>query len=105
METLNLADKVLIYLLESYKRNNNSSNASFSAVTKNFSEYEESQLINAVTKLKTDGFIEIMYYNSKPGAIFVMLSALRQINEDAFADKGYNSYSEIMCIILPSKQR
>ena len=104
MEILNLTDKVLIYLLESYKRNNNSSNASFSAVAKNFYEYEESQLINAVTKLKTDRFIEIMYYNSKPGAIFVMLSALRQIKEDTFIQKGYNSYSDIMDIILPYKK-
>jgi len=41
MESLTLADKVLIYLLKSYKSNNNSSNASFSAVTKNFCEYVE----------------------------------------------------------------
>ncbi|MEX1377209.1 MAG: hypothetical protein AB1Z23_07010 [Eubacteriales bacterium] len=105
MKTLNLTDKVLIYLLENYKRNNNSSNASFAAVASNFSKHEESQLIDAVTKLKTDGFIEIMYYDSKPGSIFVMLSALRQTKEDAFAEKGYNSYSEIMNIILPSKKK
>ena len=105
MEKMNLTDKVLIFLLESYKRNINSSNAAFSTVAKNFYEHEESQLINVVTKLKADGFIEIMYYNSKPVAIFVMLSALRQTSEDTFAKKGYNSYSEIMGIILPSKQR
>jgi len=105
METLNLADKVLIYLLESYKKNSSSSNSAFAAVTKNFSENEESQLIEAVNKLKADGFVEVMYYNSNPGSIFVKLSALRQIGESAFADKGYNSYNQIMNIILPSKKR
>lgn len=105
METLNLADKVLIYLLESYKKNSNSSNAAFTAVTKNFSENEESELIEAVNKLKTDGFIEVMYYNSNPGSIFVKLSSLRQIGEGAFIDKGYNSFKQIMDVILPSKKR
>lgn len=105
MQTLELVDKLLIYLLKSYKDNNNTSNVSFADVTKKFTDYEESQLIEAVTKLKIDGFLEVMYYNSKPGSIFVKLSALRQMNENVFKSKGYTIYKEIMDIIIPPKRR
>ena len=105
MQALKLVDKLLIYLLKSYKENNNTSNLSFVDISKKFTDYEEVQLIEAITKLKTDRFIEVMYYNSKPGSIFVKLSAFSQMNENVFNSKGYTIYKEIMDIVVPPKRR
>lgn len=105
MKTLRLTEKILLYLLKSYIDNNNSSNARFTDITKNFPDYKEIEMIDAVSKLKDDGFLEIMYYNSKPGSIFVKVSKLREISELSFTSKGYDIYSSVMDMIKPHKKR
>ena len=105
MQEYQLIDKVLVYLVKCYKDSNNISNTSFKDVAANFTDIEESELITSINKLKSDGFLELMYYDSKTFTIYVNDSVIIQMDEDEFNSKGYYSYNEIADIIMPKKRR
>ena len=99
IKSVKIADQILLMMVKEHK-NSGKESYHFNEFTSLLPGIEQRQLINAIHLLKEDGFVKILHADDIPYLTFLLIDAIRQVEEDTLLRKGYLLVKEV-CSLIP----
>lgn len=98
MKLINLSEKILKYMVESYAANG-ADFFSFDAIKKIFTGYSDDYLSKAIYILQDDGFVFVYDADNIAYSTQLLPNGIRQCQDNTILKKGYSLLKEIRSLL------
>jgi len=98
LKTIKLADKLLLHLVKELKASNRQV-FDFDSIQSAFPDQHSDSLVQAISLLEDDGFVNVLYADNIPYIITLRPAAIRHIEENTLLKKGYTLAKQIKDLI------